>query len=168
MTHTVNLLYYKRQEMAESPKRSAEFGIPTKRFNRVRKMFWRPKREAEFGNGNLPAEPFKVAVLPVLQQFVVEHGPGASRQDSQHLPCQTKSKSKPSWNSNTMPGVTVYHKVDRVLGLFSNCMNWVPPPPQPFARVPPPSDSGGKAHSLAAAGVGRGSQSDKGTDTVVL
>ncbi len=68
-------------------------------------MFWSPNREAEFGNGNLPAEPFKVAVLPVLQQLVVEHGPGASKQDSQHLPCQIKSKSKPNWDSNTMPGI---------------------------------------------------------------
>jgi hypothetical protein len=119
MTHTVNLAYYQRLEMAECPKRIAEFGILTKRFNfftscrlsphrnlnRVRKCFLRPKREAEFGNGNLPAEPFKVTVLPVLQQLVVKHGPGASKQDSQHLPCQTKSKSKPNWDSNTMPGL---------------------------------------------------------------
>ncbi len=65
MARTVNLLYYQRHEMAESPKRRAEFGILTKRCNlstcalafwqiaimQSSEMFWRPKREAEFGNG---------------------------------------------------------------------------------------------------------------------
>jgi hypothetical protein len=48
-----------------------------------------------------------------------------------------------------------YHRVDRVLGLFSSCPNWDPPPPPPPTgeSVPPPSGPWGDALACGA-GVG--------------
>ncbi len=115
MRHTVNLRYNRRQEMAENPKRRAEFGNLLKlyiicqlvrwlysrsQFKQSSEMFWRPKgKQSLETQRNLPAEPFKVAVLSVLQQLVVEHGPGASQQDS--MPNQIQIQTKLGFKRNT-------------------------------------------------------------------
>ncbi len=63
------------------------------------------------------------------------------------------------------------HRADRVLGFFSSRANWPPPPPNPITRrlvYPLPLwYRGGNTLAYRRGGAG-GSNSDEGTDTVVL
>ncbi len=60
----------------------------------------------------------------------------------------------------------VTHRVDRVLGFFSNRPNSDPPPPHPRASLSPPRPRGGG--TLACGRDSGGPNSDEGTYTVVL
>jgi hypothetical protein len=52
--------------------------------------------------------------------------------------------------------ITVYHRVDRVLGFFFSRPNWDPPPPipSPTGECVPSFGSEGGTHSLAGEGMG--------------
>ncbi len=68
--------------------------------------------------------------------------------------------------------VSIRHRADRALGLFSSRPNWDPPTPSPTtecASPPPPLwFRGGGTHSLAGEGVGESQFGRGDTDTCVL
>ena len=112
MTHTVNLPYYQRLEMAENPKRIAESGILTNAIicQLVRWLSWRSQlcrvRKCFEGQKDRQSLEMATCLLSLSRSPFSLYSSSLSLNmvlvQANRIPCQTKSKSKPNWDSNTI------------------------------------------------------------------